>query len=128
MLEILFEILGEIIINALGEIGIESLRQSLKRKEETNKFLALLGCFLVGLLFGYLGIVILPRKMFYYQTIEGISLVIVPVVAGLIMHYWGQHRLSKGKSISTMSTFMGGAVFAFGASLIRFIYFKMSAG
>jgi hypothetical protein len=47
--------------------------------------------------------------------------VLSPMLAGLVMHYYGRWRESRGSEPSYTATFLGGALFAFGMALVRFL-------
>jgi len=56
-----------------------------------------------------------------YAYIPGISLVIARLVAGVCMHFLGEWRRRQDRKPTALATFTGGATFAFGMTLIRFL-------
>ena len=118
----------EVFINALSAIGSENIWQSelLKRArqrfEGINKLFDAIRCLLFGTCLGFIGVLIFPHRMFQYQIFQGVSLIIVPITVGILMHYWGKYLLAKRGENYFIATFSGGALFAFGASLFRFIW------
>ena len=56
-----------------------------------------------------------------YAYIPGISLVIAQLVAGVCMHFLGEWRRRQDCKPTALATFTGGATFAFGMALVRFL-------
>jgi hypothetical protein len=56
-----------------------------------------------------------------YAYIPRISLVIAPLVAGVCMHFLGEWRRRQDRKPTALATFTGGATFAFGMALVRFL-------
>ncbi len=123
--EILFGVIGEAILQVIGEMliefGLGSMVSSFKRQEEVSKPVALIGCFLVGVIGGFVMAKIFNTRMIPVKGIEGLSLILSPVIVGYVMMKWGTYRKAKQKYTSTLSTFWGGSLFAFGSALIRFL-------
>ncbi|MCI0707868.1 MAG: hypothetical protein L0Y80_10675 [Ignavibacteriae bacterium] len=124
IVEILLGLLGELFQMLIGELLAELGASSFKPQRETNRIVALIGCLFLGAFFGYLGLLIYPHRIVKEPILPGVSLVAVPVLAGLVMHYVGEWKKERGKQTSTIATFWGGAIFAFGSSLIRFLAMK----
>lgn len=64
---------------------------------------------------------LLPGRLLPMPATQGISLVLSPVASGLAMHFWGSYRRERGRATTSMATFWGGASFAFGCALGRFV-------
>jgi hypothetical protein len=64
---------------------------------------------------------LVPRRLLPMPATQGISLLLSPVVSGIVMHFWGSYRRERGRPASSMATFWGGASFAFGCALGRFV-------
>ncbi len=58
-----------------------------------------------------------PRR----RVLPGISVVLVPIAAGIVMHFFGKWHRKHGGHPSPLATFWGGALFGFGAALARFL-------
>lgn len=119
---ILIELLFPVLLELLFFLGFDSLASSLKERKEVNKYLALFGCLMLGSIVGCLSLVIYPKHIFNSNPLPGIGLIISPAAAGLAMKKIGDTRLKAGKKVSTLTTFWGGALFAFAYSLWRFLY------
>ena len=123
----LIEFLYNIFVEVLLEFGFESFRHSFKRRKEANKTLSLIGYFLLGGLLGLISIWILPKRIIQIQILPGLSLLIVPFLVGFVMAKLGKYRIKKGATITNLATYWGGVSFAFGMSLIRFLFFLQTA-
>ena len=120
LLEIL-EIALEIIIPLIAEFFSENISGYLFKHKTANKFLALFGYTILGGLFGFLSYLIYPKRIINTGSLSGISLVVSPLIVGLIMKKWGKRRINSKKNITALATFLGGALFAFSYSLVRLL-------
>jgi hypothetical protein len=64
---------------------------------------------------------LLPRRMLPMPATQGISLLVSPALSGVAMSLWGSYRRERGRPATSMATFWGGASFAFGCALGRFV-------
>jgi len=69
-----------------------------------------------------LSVLIFPHPLFHPSRIHGISLLISPVIAGLLMALLGSTLRKRGKKVVRLESFGYGFAFAFGMALIRLIY------
>jgi hypothetical protein len=53
--------------------------------------------------------------------VPGVSLVLSPLSAGLVMKAFGDWRRRRGGDPSFLATFWGGALFAFSFALVRWL-------
>jgi hypothetical protein len=125
MLGFLLGILGELLEQLIGEALIEGLWHLLGRPfEEPGRAHPLLAAIALVLIGGVMGLILwlaYPARLFTSGRIPGASLVLSPMLAGLVMHYYGRWRESRGSEPSYTATFLGGALFAFGMALVRFL-------
>jgi hypothetical protein len=56
-----------------------------------------------------------------HAPVPGASLALSPLMTGVVMAFYGRWRSRRGHAISSASTFWGGALFAFGMALVRFL-------
>src|SRR5262245_44860625 len=81
-----------------------------------------IGLFLWGAVAGFASALIVPHRLIATRIrIPGTSLIFAPLIAGAVMNWFGEHRRAKGRATSGLATFAGGAVFAFGMALARFL-------
>ena len=122
LLELIFEIIAEIVF----AFGWEGLAHSMRRRQNANPVLAGLGYAVVGALAGGLSILILPRRLLPAGGIKGASLVLTPLVTGLLMKTYGDFRRQRGHTTTGLATFWGGAIFAFSMALVRFLAYGLA--
>lgn len=56
-----------------------------------------------------------------HAPVPGASLLLSPLMTGGMMELYGRWRSTGGHATSSASTFWGGALFAFGMALVRFL-------
>jgi hypothetical protein len=123
ILEFIFQALFEILGEALLELGFASFKEAYNRANR-NPVLASAGYLLLGGAFGAGSVWLFPHRLTRPGPFPGISIVLAPVVSGFAMHAFGMYRRAHGHETTNLATFYGGAAFAFGASLVRFIWLK----
>ncbi len=125
MLQIVFELLGEvilqIILEVLIELGLHSLAEPLRRPP--NPWLAAIGYALFGAIAGGISLLVFPNHMVsgVWRTL---SIVAVPIAAGFFMCLMGMWRSRRGDEILRFDKFTYGYVFALSLALIRFYFAK----
>ena len=116
--EILLQVVGEVLL----ELGVESVRDSTRSRKRANPVLAGVGALLLGALAGAITRLIWPGRIFDPGPFRGVSLILSPLVTGFVMKRYGEWRETRGASPSFLATFWGGALFAFGMALVRFVW------
>lgn len=124
-MEILFEWLFTILFEAVFELalafGWEGLAQAFGKRKNKSFPLACLGWFLIGAACGGLSVWIVPHKFLPGDSPRGLSLLLSPLLCGIIMKMVGDRLRRKGGQPTDLASFWGGSSFAFGYSLIRFL-------
>lgn len=131
-MEFVFEILFQLFLELIGA-GLEHLYYKL-RGTRTDKpslslnigkpsrlliiFLYLVG----GGIVGWLSLYIMPEHLVKGEVYKILSLIISPLVAGYFMHLVAKRRTNYGKQLVSFENFYNGFSFAFGMSLIRFLF------
>ena len=138
---IIFEIIGEVIIcgffSLLGEFistiaektgdAIEATSESLSSATETAESTSI-GCLVVvillvtGIVAGIVISGVFPDRIFSTIPITGVSLLITPLVMGLLMSLVGKWKVNHDRKTSFMATFLGGALFGLAAAATRLIH------
>ena len=138
---IIFEIIGEVIIcgffSLLGEFistifektgdAIEATSDALSSATETAESTSI-GCLVVvillvtGIVAGIVISGVFPDRIFSTIPITGVSLLITPLVMGLLMSLVGKWKVNHDRKTSFMATFLGGALFGLAAAATRLIY------
>jgi len=122
--EILFQFLGEILLQAvfelLAELGIRSLADTLRRPR--HPALSTLGFTLWGLVAGGISLLIFPNSPIHEPLLRAANLVVTPVALGFAMMLVGRIRLKKGQDLVRLDRFGYAFVFAFAMALVRYIW------
>ena len=125
-LQIIVEFFLEFIVQIIGEIFLEVAFQKSSAAPWGHKALsatlAVLMYFGLGLIIGWLSIVIFPHSFIRSSRLHGISLIITPLMAGLTMSGIGWIRQRQGKLVIRLDTFAYGFIFALGMALVRFLF------
>jgi hypothetical protein len=123
LLELCLELFGEAILQILMEAGLATVQEAAGR-ENRNPVLATIGYGLLGAILGGLSLWPLPTRLLAAAPVSGISLVVSPVVMGIVMQLWGGLRRAQGHRTTNLATWYGGAAFAFGLALVRFLWLR----
>jgi hypothetical protein len=78
--------------------------------------------FLMGLSIGWVSLFFLPHPLVHPTRFHGISLLIGPTIAGLMMWWLGASLRKRDKKTTRIESFGYGFVFALGVALMRFFY------
>jgi hypothetical protein len=132
-MEYLFSILFEwvfqhfvALVMSVTRNGFDALFQGFARQHEPqSKFMDLFSSCIAGVLFGVVTLLVIPMPVIRNVMIPGISLVLAPVLVGTTMFSWGKYRRGKGRTVSGLATFWGGALFAFSSALVRFAFLRL---
>ena len=121
LLEFIFEFVAELIFQAITEVGLEWLGQFFRRRPTLSTVLAFI---IIALFGGFIGLILsnmIPQRIVPRSVIPGISLVLSPLAAGMMMKLFGDWRRSRGHQPTVLATFWGGALFAFSMALVRWL-------
>jgi hypothetical protein len=73
---------------------------------------------------GGVSLMLFPHPIMHPTKIHGISLVIGPMLAGLVMSAVGSMLRRRDKEVIQLESFRYGFTFAFGMALVRFLFAK----
>ena len=121
------EIFGDALIQIVLEFllnGLASIRRALPDTENKYPRLQAVGWFVVGAGVGGLSLAVYSKPLFHRGRLPGVSLLLSPLLTGLVMEQLGRFRAARGKSAQPLSNFHNGAAFAFGFALVRFLFAK----
>jgi hypothetical protein len=116
---LLVEIAVEMVFGAV-ELGAPDLVDVIA-DPPPRRFWACVGYVAAGFALGASSAWLLPQRQLPVPRTQGVSLVVSPALSGLAMYSWGSYRRGRGRSASGLATFWGGASFAFGCALGRFV-------
>jgi hypothetical protein len=120
--ELLFEVFFQVVVEeVVVALIVRFLRKVFKKTTAVNPILATIGYLLLGSAFGLASVRLFPHPFFQPSKFHGISLVISPVITGLVMAQVGVMLRRKGKQAVRIESFGFGFTFALGLAIIRFI-------
>ena len=111
-------------IGSATETTTDALGSATEAAESTTK----IGCWIVfillatGIIAGVVISLVFPDRIFKTIPLTGISLLITPLVMGLVMSLVGKWKVNHDRKPSFMATFLGGAMFGLAAAGTRLIY------
>lgn len=120
ILQFLGELLLQVLIEGLAELGIHSLSNVFKKPK--NKLLSLIGYCLWGAIAGGLSLLIFSTSFIHSPDLKLANLFITPILIGGCMMVVGKIRTAKGDAIIGLDTFLYGFLFAFSMSLVRYVW------
>jgi hypothetical protein len=119
-LEALFELAGE----ALLDVALRAVGELFENVRLANPMLASLGYAVLGCLAGGFSLFVFPHPLVRPSRVHGISLLVSPVVTGVLMSLTGSALRRQGKKVVQIESFGNGFAFAFGMALIRFFFVR----
>jgi hypothetical protein len=124
VIEFLLELAIELVYYGGGELLVEGaarlLGASFGRRGRQHPVVAGIGLLLIGGILGEISYWVWPYRLVASGPYPGVSLLISPVVNGLLTHALGTWRANHDRPRTYLSTFWGGALFAFGMAGVRF--------
>ena len=125
-----FSLLGEFISTIAEKTGdaIEATSEALGDATEAVASSVKIGFLIVFILLvtgigaGFAISLVFPDRIFKPIPITGISLLITPLVMGLVMSLVGKWKVNHDRRPSFMATFLGGALFGLAAAGTRLIF------
>ena len=111
-------------LSSATETTADALGSATEAVESTTK----IGCWIVfillvtGIVAGIVISLVFPDRIFNTIPLTGISLLITPLVMGLVMSLVGKWKVNHDRKPSFMATFLGGAMFGLAAAGTRLIY------
>jgi len=125
VIEFVIELVVELLFQGLGELVIEGVARLIGapfgRRDRSHPIAAALALFLIGVALGGLSCLAWPYRVVASGPYPGISLLISPVVNGLVADAIGTWRERHDRPRSYLETFWGGALFALGMAGMRFV-------
>lgn len=122
ILEPLLEALFEFLAAAFVDVILRSLGELFAPPETQNSLLATIGHAVFGLALGGMSLIFFPHRLAHVSKIHGASLIISPVITGALLSWTGALLRKREKNPIQIESFGYGFVFAFGISLVRFLF------
>lgn len=126
LLEAFLELIAAVILDLASRILL-GLFTSLTEVVRDNRALTSFVYALLGVSAGALSLLVLRHPLIHREQpirFHGISLLISPIIAGLVLSSVGAVMRRWGKKVTTVETFGYGFAFALGMALIRFFFAK----
>lgn len=121
MLEFLFEILGELllqfVVEALLEIGLHALAEPFRRQPDPRLAALAYACF--GGVLGGASLLLVPVHL-VSPPWRLANLIVTPLALGLLMGLIGRWRQRRGQEVLRLDRFAYGYLFALTFALLRF--------
>jgi hypothetical protein len=118
------ELIGEILLEAvfaeLAGVLSRAFRLFRVKVRRTEPVVAIVTFCLVGVCFGFLSVWFFPHHLVYPTRIHGISLLISPILTGLLMAQIGRTVRRWGRQPVRIESFSYGFIFALAMALVRF--------
>ncbi len=122
MLEILIQLFGEFVLQAIGEVllelGLHAVAEPFRK--EANPWVAALGYTMFGAAFGGISLLAFPAHLTPAGALRIANLVLTPLVVGAIMSSVGAWRAKRGDALFRIDRFSYGFLFAFALAAVRF--------
>jgi|SRR5215213_147634 len=113
LLPLIVELLAEPVLNKLGRIPLVSAT--------ARVIVTAILYFGAGLVAGFFSLLIFPKAFARNSTLPGISLVITPVLGGLLLSFIAWLRVRTNDWTIRLETFAYGFLFAFAMTLLRLL-------
>jgi hypothetical protein len=122
MLEALLEIALSLVSELFLDLGWVATSEAIRTKKRRLTIVSLLRWFALGTLLGAFSVWIHPAHFVQGHKLRLAVLFGAPIAAGVGMHVYGRTKRRRGKPPNSLATFGGGAIFAFGLHLIRYLW------
>jgi hypothetical protein len=122
--ELLVEVVFQWIAEEFTVATIRSVRNATRKSRAINPVLAVMGYLLLGVGFGALSVFLFPHPLVHPSRFHGISLILSPLITGLIMSQIGLLHRHKGRDSLQIESFGYGFTFALGVALVRFFFVR----
>jgi len=122
--EVLAEMLVEVAFEAIVAVIVRSIRNFATRTSAVSPILSVFGYLLLGSGFGIVSAFLFPNALFHRSRFHGASLVISPVLTGLVMSQVGRILRQRGRNSVQIESFGYGFAFALGVATIRFFFVR----
>ncbi len=124
--EILFNVLGELFIQLVGELLVNyGLRSAVDGDTaRRHPFLSLFGNILLGAIAGGLSLLVFREHFLKAQWLRVAMLFVIPPLAGVMMSAFGKWQEKHGGERASLERFWNGLAFALAMGIVRFLYAK----
>lgn len=124
-LQVFGEFLLQLVLEALVELGaqgVASVSRGRPPPTPLHPVLAGLGYTLLGAAMGAFSLHFFPASLAHARWLKILTLMLVPLLAGLAMNALGAWRLRRDQNIIRLDRFGYAYLFAFALALVRFVW------
>ena len=125
LLQVFGEFVLQIVIEALVELGARQATSLYGTRPSPKPFHPVLACLVYGILgaaLGALSLIFFPASLAHALWLRILTLVIVPVLAGLAMNALGNWRRRHDQTIIRLDHFGYAYLFALALAIVRFVW------
>lgn len=123
IIEVVLQLLAEIFIQVLFELGFHSLIEPFRKKP--SAVVSLVGYSTLGVFAGGVSCVFFQELFVEGESLQLLNILVTPVIAGLVMAYLGKLREKKGVELIRLDKFAFGFAFAFAMALSRYFIISL---
>jgi hypothetical protein len=124
LFEILLELVLPLITEVFAELALHQVGRIVRAHAAARIIITALMYLGVGLAAGFFSLLIFPHAFARSSALPGISLVITPVLGGILMSYIAWFRVRTWDWTIRLETFAYGFIFAFAMTLLRLLLAK----
>lgn len=122
MLELLFEVFGEFVLQVVVEALLQGSMHTLAApfKKQSSPWLAGIGYLVLGAIAGGISVWVLPNYLMPNPHWRVLNAACTPIAAGLCIAALGAWRARRGQTVLRIDKFAYGYLFALAFGLMRF--------
>ena len=120
--ELALEALFEIALESVVALIVRSFRNAVEVSNTIGPILAGAGYLILGAALGAVSLAVHPHPLFHPSRFHGVSLLISPIIAGLVMSQVGAILRRYGKQPVRIESFGYGFTLALGWAVVRFVF------
>jgi LytS/YehU family sensor histidine kinase len=124
ILELFGEVILQVLLEAVGSLFVRIIGNAFDGVGSESPILAAVGYLALGLVAGLASLFFLPHHLGHPSRFHGISLLISPLITGLIMSQVGAFLRRKDRTTVRIESFLYGFTFALGIAIIRLAFVK----
>ncbi len=122
--EVLFEAIFEIACVSLASLLTRGISSFFKTLSDINPAAVTFALGMLGALAGFLSVVAYPHPLVHPSRLHGISVIVSPLITGIVMSQLGRLLRSHGRRVMPIESFGYGFAFAFAMALVRFLMLR----
>lgn len=122
--DFLLELLADLVTQIFVEVVFGLIAEGVRKLDPERKTLVFLFWLFVGAAAGALSAVAVPHRLLVWKMAPALSIFAGPLLVGACLRWFGSWRSRHGHRPSSLASFLGGASFAFGYSVARYLILR----